>query len=85
MILITYDLKSDHKRVKDALKARGWKEIIYDEQRRKCNLPNTSLWKDGDNALAAKEDVKSVVEEPILQRLICTVFHSWAGIKGEEF
>ena len=85
MVLITYDLKSEHTRVKKALMAKGWKEKIYDAQNRVCNLPNTSLWKDSNNATAAREEVESVVSQPTLERLICVVFSSWAGITGKAF
>lgn len=85
MILITYDLKIDHVRVKNALKKKGWKEKFYDHQIRVCNLPNTSLWKEGTDTIAAREEVKSVVNEPNLERLICVNFTDWAGITGKNF
>jgi hypothetical protein len=85
MILITYDLKSDHNRVKKALKAKGWKEQITGENGVVCNLPNTSLWRDGTDTAAAREEVRSVVSEPTLERLICVNFSGWAGISGETF
>ena len=85
MILITYDLKADHVRVKKALKAKGWKEQITGENGGVCNLPNTSLWREGSDAAAAREEVRTVVSEPTLERLICVNFDGWAGIKGEAF
>jgi hypothetical protein len=85
MILITYDLKTDHTRIKKALKVKGWKDQIVGENGVVCNLPNTSLWKDGSDCAAAREEVKSVVSEPNLERLICVSFNGWAGIQGEAF
>jgi len=85
MILITYDLKTDHVRVKNALKAKGWKETIVGNGGVVCNLPNTSLWKEGNDAVFARAEVRTVVSEPNLERLIAVVFSDWAGIKGEAF
>ncbi len=85
MILITYDLKTDHTRIKKALKAKGWKEQIAGESGVVCNLPNTSLWKDGTDTVVAREEVQSVVSEPNLERLICVYFSGWAAIKGQAF
>ncbi len=82
MILITYDLKSDHVRVKDELKARGWKDVIVGTNGVSCKLPNTSLWKEGNDSSAAREEVKSVISPPTLEKLIAVSFDSWAGIKG---
>jgi len=85
MILITYDLKTDHVRVKNALKAKGWKETILGNNGVVCNLPNTSLWKEGNDSVIAREEIKTIVSEPNLERLITVVFSGWAGIKGEAF
>jgi hypothetical protein len=85
MVLITYDLKTDHVKIKKALKSKGWKEQIYDQQNRVCNLPNTSLWKDIDNTAIAREEVQSIVTEPNLERLVCVEFSTWAGITGQKF
>ncbi|MGN6340493.1 MAG: hypothetical protein ACTHML_06000 [Ginsengibacter sp.] len=84
MVLITYDLKTDHVRVKNALKAKGWKETVQGNNGI-TNLPNTSLWKEGNDAIAAREEVRTIVSEPNLERLIAVVFTGWAGIIGEAF
>ena len=84
-VLITYDLKSDHKTVKDTLKTKGWKETIVGSNGVKCHLPNTSLWKDNISASDARTEIQSVTSRTNLERLICVEFTSWAGIEGSEF
>ena len=83
MVLITYDLKSDHTRVKTELKARGWKDVITGTNGVSCNLPNTSLWKDGIKPSDARQEVQAVASSAILEKLIAVSFDGWAGIKGD--
>jgi hypothetical protein len=85
MVLITYDLQSDHVRVKTALKAKGWKDRITASNGIVCILPNTSLWKEGIDAASARDEVREVVKAPTLERLFAVVFDSWAAIKGLDF
>lgn len=84
MILITYDLKSDHKRLKDLLKKMGWKDQIKGEKGI-TYLPNTSLWKEGNDQISAREEVRNILKTPNLERLFVVPFTQWASIMGDPF
>jgi hypothetical protein len=82
-VLITYDLSENHSYVKDELIKKGWKESITGNNGVVCSMPNTCFWKEIRNSSDARDEVKSIVSEPVLQKLICVEFDGWAAIKGQ--
>lgn len=84
-IIVTYDVPSKHKELKNALKQLGYKDQI---QGNKCDViyfPNTTLYHATKNASTAKSEVQSTCDslEIKLERCVATTWDHWSAICGE--
>jgi hypothetical protein len=89
--LVTYDITSKHREVKETLKSDkyGYKDQIQGEKNCKIiYFPNTTLYHATKTPLQAREEVQAVCKAlgVTLERCVATPWGpGWAAICGEDF
>ena len=86
--IITYDIPSRHREVKQAMFQRGYVESFYDNTGRLVYLPNTTLYHRTNSPNTVLNELKDVCLRlgVHLERCITTgLSNDWTGVYGEPF
>ena len=85
--IVTYDIPSKHTEFKSLMFRLGYKDRIADSTCTVIYLPNTTLYHPTKNAVAARDDARSIANGLgiKLERCIATIWEGWAAICGEPF
>jgi hypothetical protein len=86
--IVTYDIPSKHVEFKNQMLQLGYKDRIADPTCSVIYLPNTTLYHPTKNAVAARDDARSIANRlgVKLERCIATQWGpDWAAICGEPF
>lgn len=86
--IVTYDIPSRHRELKERMLGLGYKDSILDWNRQTVYLPNTTLYHESKTASQVRDDVQQeCIKLSInLERCISSQFGpDWAGIYGTPF
>jgi len=83
-ILIAYDVSDKQREMKNELKAKKYSDA-WNDAGKVCNLPNTTLWKQGTTVQQAKQDMIDAAKKLgiRLNRAVSVSFEDWDGIVGD--
>ena len=82
--VLSYDVNSKHIEVKDALKAKGYFDIVT-LNKVTYALPSTTVWKQNTSTDAALNDVRSVCSRlgVALYSAVSVIANDWAAFAGQ--
>lgn len=91
-VLISYDIESNHKKVRDTLiQDYGFEEVVTGTTENNspitCYLPNTTLYKKNTTKKSALKTLQDVCRafNSNLKRAISLECSNWHALRGEEF
>ncbi len=81
LVALTYDIKSKHTEVKDAMRAKGWSSAVTISNA-SHQLPSTTLAKSNTSTEQAILDIRAVCQalSVTLERAIAVIASDWVAI-----